>query len=95
MQNFTVTATTVLFIYCTLKKLNFKQLSCEEFKCIEKIKTISTTYMVAAGLTGKVNGNDHVVAVVRFALRLFDAIRNINEHSFNNFNLRVGTVNCL
>uniref|UniRef100_A0A0N5AAL4 adenylate cyclase n=1 Tax=Syphacia muris TaxID=451379 RepID=A0A0N5AAL4_9BILA len=66
------------------------QLKRKEFDCIEKIKTISTTYMVAAGLTGEVKGNTHVVAVVRFAMRLFAVIRNINEHSFNNFNLRVG-----
>ncbi|OZC06426.1 adenylate/guanylate cyclase catalytic domain protein [Onchocerca flexuosa] len=66
------------------------QLSCDEFKCIEKIKTISTTYMAASGLFGKVNDHSHVVAVVLFAIRLLALIKHINEHSFNNFNLRIG-----
>jgi len=61
-----------------------------EFACIEKIKTISTTYMAASGLSGEVTGNDHVVAVTKFAMRLLNKIEYINEHSFNNFNLRIG-----
>ncbi|VDK77617.1 unnamed protein product, partial [Litomosoides sigmodontis] len=66
------------------------QLSREEFKCIEKIKTISTTYMAASGLFGKVTDHSHVVAVALFAIRLLVLIKHINEHSFNNFNLRIG-----
>ncbi|MFH4980429.1 hypothetical protein AB6A40_007138 [Gnathostoma spinigerum] len=66
------------------------QLDREEFKCIEKIKTISTTYMAASGLTGRVVGNTHVVAIARFAMRLLALIQFINQHSFNNFNLRIG-----
>uniref|UniRef100_A0A915PNS9 adenylate cyclase n=1 Tax=Setaria digitata TaxID=48799 RepID=A0A915PNS9_9BILA len=66
------------------------QLSRDEFKCIEKIKTISTTYMAASGLFGNVTDHSHVVAVVRFAIRLLALIQHINEHSFNNFNLRIG-----
>ncbi|VDN57977.1 unnamed protein product [Dracunculus medinensis] len=66
------------------------QLSRDEFKCIEKIKTISTTYMAASGLTGQVIGNAHVVAIAKFAIRLMALIKYINEHSFNNFNLRIG-----
>uniref|UniRef100_A0A1I8EDY9 adenylate cyclase n=1 Tax=Wuchereria bancrofti TaxID=6293 RepID=A0A1I8EDY9_WUCBA len=66
------------------------QLSRDEFKCIEKIKTISTTYMAASGLFGKVTGYSHVVAIVLFAIRLLALIQYINEHSFNNFNLRIG-----
>ncbi|VDM64698.1 unnamed protein product [Angiostrongylus costaricensis] len=62
----------------------------DEFKCIEKIKTISTTYMAASGLCGKTEGNSHVVAVARFAQQLLDKIQAINEHSFNNFDLRIG-----
>ncbi|KAI6222383.1 Adenylyl cyclase V [Aphelenchoides fujianensis] len=62
-----------------------------EFSCIEKIKTISTTYMAASGLTGAVEGNDHVVAVANFAIKLLEMIQHINEHSFNNFNLRIET----
>uniref|UniRef100_A0A1I7RZD0 adenylate cyclase n=1 Tax=Bursaphelenchus xylophilus TaxID=6326 RepID=A0A1I7RZD0_BURXY len=61
-----------------------------EFSCIEKIKTISTTYMAASGLTGTADGNEHVVAVAKFAIQLLEMIKHINEHSFNNFNLRIG-----
>uniref|UniRef100_A0A7E4V1G9 adenylate cyclase n=1 Tax=Panagrellus redivivus TaxID=6233 RepID=A0A7E4V1G9_PANRE len=61
-----------------------------EFSCIEKIKTISTTYMAASGLTGDVTDNSHVVAVTKFAIQLLHKIKYINEHSFNNFNLRIG-----
>ncbi|VDK51357.1 unnamed protein product [Anisakis simplex] len=66
------------------------QLDRDEFKSIEKIKTISTTYMAASGLTGQVYGNTHVVAIAKFAIRLLALIKYINEHSFNNFNLRIG-----
>ncbi|VDK54419.1 unnamed protein product [Cylicostephanus goldi] len=62
----------------------------DEFKCIEKIKTISTTYMAASGLYGKTEDNSHVVAVARFAQALLVKIQSINEHSFNNFDLRIG-----
>ncbi|CAJ0942778.1 unnamed protein product, partial [Mesorhabditis belari] len=65
-------------------------LDASEFKCIDKIKTISTTYMAASGLTGKVEGDGNVVAVGNFAKKLLKTIRHINEHSFNNFNLRIG-----
>lgn len=46
--------------------------------------------MAASGLTGQVEGNTHVVAVARFAIKLLEMIKHINEHSFNNFNLRIG-----
>ncbi|PAV64506.1 hypothetical protein WR25_27225 [Diploscapter pachys] len=63
----------------------------DEFKCIEKIKTISTTYMAASGLAGKTEtDNSHVIAVAKFAIELMNKIKTINEHSFNNFNLRIG-----
>ncbi|GMT17702.1 hypothetical protein PFISCL1PPCAC_8999 [Pristionchus fissidentatus] len=61
-----------------------------EFSTIEKIKTISTTYMAASGLREKVEGSKHVVEIARFAMRLLRKIKEINEHSFNNFNLRIG-----
>ncbi|VDN33916.1 unnamed protein product, partial [Gongylonema pulchrum] len=76
--------------YMELDANNEGQLSREEFKCIEKIKTISTTYMAASGLFGEVTDNSHVVAVTRFAIRLLALIQYINEHSFNSFNLRIG-----
>lgn len=46
--------------------------------------------MAASGLTGEVIGNAHVVAIAKFAIRLLALIKYINEHSFNNFNLRIG-----
>ncbi|CAI5451032.1 unnamed protein product [Caenorhabditis angaria] len=64
----------------------------DEFKGIEKIKTISTTYMVASGLAGKddLKDNSHVEIIAKFAQELLRKITSINEHSFNNFNLRIG-----
>ncbi|EPB66361.1 adenylate/guanylate cyclase catalytic domain protein [Ancylostoma ceylanicum] len=43
--------------------------------------------------TGPANteDNSHVVAVARFAQALLVKIQAINEHSFNNFDLRIGT----
>lgn len=46
--------------------------------------------MAASGLFGKVTDHSHVVAVALFAIRLLALIKHINEHSFNNFNLRIG-----
>uniref|UniRef100_A0A8R1HGL0 adenylate cyclase n=1 Tax=Caenorhabditis japonica TaxID=281687 RepID=A0A8R1HGL0_CAEJA len=63
----------------------------DEYKKIEKIKTISTTYMVASGLAGEENGdNSHVEAIARFSQELLLKLTSINIHSFNNFNLRIG-----
>jgi hypothetical protein len=64
------------------------------FNCIEKIKTISTTYMAASGLYGVQSNDEHVVAMAKFALALMKQLREINEHSFNNFKLRIGNI-CL
>uniref|UniRef100_A0A914I9L4 adenylate cyclase n=1 Tax=Globodera rostochiensis TaxID=31243 RepID=A0A914I9L4_GLORO len=61
-----------------------------EFQCIEKIKTIATTYMAASGLTGSSTDNSHVVAVVNFALALFGGPEELNENSSGNFNLHIG-----
>ncbi len=57
---------------------------------IEKIKTISCTYMVASGLTGVVQDNEHVISLADMALDLMDQLQYINEHSFNNFQMRIG-----
>ena len=63
-----------------------------EFKCIEKIKTISTTYMAAAGLehSDVTNNMNHVVAVADFAFALKRQLKQVNENSWNNFKLRIG-----
>ena len=46
--------------------------------------------MAASGLTGSNSGTAHVVAVVNFALALFAQLEDFNDHSFGNFNLRIG-----
>ncbi|CAH1788216.1 unnamed protein product [Owenia fusiformis] len=63
-----------------------------KFKCIEKIKTIGSTYMAASGLTKETNSAnfDHVVAMAEYAMALQVQLEDVNEHSFNNFKLRVG-----
>lgn len=66
-----------------------------EFRCIEKIKTISTTFMAASGLTGDTLDNSHIVAVAKFAISLLALIDYINEHSFNSFNLRIGELHLI
>lgn len=33
---------------------------------------------------------EHVTSMADYALRLFDQITNVNEHSFNNFRMRIG-----
>jgi hypothetical protein len=75
-----------------LAHLNFQLLNHPEFGCIEKIKTISTTFMAASGLNGEVVGNTHVVAVAKFAIALLNKLEHINEHSFNHFKLRIGKI---
>ncbi|XP_042876635.1 adenylate cyclase type 2-like [Penaeus japonicus] len=70
-------------------------LSKPKFSVIEKIKTIGSTYMVAAGLhPGKENARDRteycLVLLVEFALAMAAALDSINRESFQNFKLRVG-----
>ncbi|GAV05700.1 hypothetical protein RvY_15792 [Ramazzottius varieornatus] len=67
------------------------------FSAITKIKTIGATYMVASGLN--VIGNDeesdverwrHLDTLVRFAFALQDKLNQLNDQSFNQFQLRIG-----
>jgi len=64
----------------------------EEFTCIEKIKTTGSTYMAASGLTEKSNFADlsHVQAVVDYAFALRKQLECVNQHSWNNFKLKIG-----
>lgn len=60
---------------------------------IEKIKSTGATYMAASGLTGSTcdpTGYQHVIDMLAYALELFQKITNVNEHSFNNFRMRIG-----
>ncbi|XP_067854007.1 adenylate cyclase type 7 isoform X2 [Heptranchias perlo] len=74
-------------------------LSKPKFSGVEKIKTIGSTYMAAAGLsiaTGQENKQDsekpcaHIGIMVEFATAIMSKLDGINRHSFNNFKLRVG-----
>uniref|UniRef100_A0A8C5PZ03 Adenylate cyclase type 7 n=1 Tax=Leptobrachium leishanense TaxID=445787 RepID=A0A8C5PZ03_9ANUR len=70
-----------------------------KFSGVEKIKTIGSTYMAAAGLTvtqGQENNQDQekqnaqIGIMVEYAMALMVKLDGINRHSFNNFRLRVG-----
>ncbi|KAM9836956.1 adenylate cyclase type 4 [Aulostomus maculatus] len=72
-------------------------LSKPKFSSVEKIKTIGSTYMAAAGLTHSVDDRkkcdmsySHVRAMVEFAFALMSKLELINTHSFNSFKLRIG-----
>ncbi|XP_045531536.1 adenylate cyclase type 6 [Pieris brassicae] len=65
----------------------------EQFKYIEKIKSTGSTYMAASGLTVATRdllGFRHVTAMADYALRLREQLQYVNEHSFNNFRIRIG-----
>uniref|UniRef100_A0A673X647 adenylate cyclase n=1 Tax=Salmo trutta TaxID=8032 RepID=A0A673X647_SALTR len=74
-------------------------LSKPKFCSVEKIKTIGSTYMAAAGLTNPAIGDErkdsdvsysHVRSMVEFAIALKNNLESINQHSFNSFKLRIG-----
>uniref|UniRef100_T1IKH0 adenylate cyclase n=1 Tax=Strigamia maritima TaxID=126957 RepID=T1IKH0_STRMM len=62
------------------------------FKCIEKIKTIGSTYMAASGLNPKQSDEEHahICTLVDYALAIKGALKEVNRHSFNDFFLRIG-----
>lgn len=63
----------------------------QRFACIEKIKTTGSTYMAAAGLKGgNESDNNHVVAIAEFVFAIKKQLQYVNEHSWNNFKLRIG-----
>ncbi|KAI4901805.1 hypothetical protein NFI96_017636 [Prochilodus magdalenae] len=74
-------------------------LSKPKFSGVEKIKTIGSTYMAAAGLSGT-HGQEtkqdrerqqaQIGIMVEFAIALMGKLDGINRHSFNSFRLRVG-----
>lgn len=72
-------------------------LSKPKFCSVEKIKTIGSTYMAAAGLVhcgDEKKKSDpsysHVRSMVDFAMALMNKLELINTHSFNSFKLRIG-----
>ncbi|XP_030631374.1 adenylate cyclase type 8 [Chanos chanos] len=66
----------------------------DRFQDIEKIKTIGSTYMAVSGLSPEKQQCEdkwgHLCALADFALALNESIQEINKHSFNNFELRIG-----
>ncbi|XP_070534342.1 adenylate cyclase type 3-like [Ptychodera flava] len=69
------------------------------FKTITKIKTISSTYMAASGMStdfehlksSEVRKRwSHLSDLVEFSLALRESLDKINQQSFNNFILRIG-----
>ncbi|XP_075465999.1 adenylate cyclase type 5 isoform X2 [Ascaphus truei] len=65
----------------------------DEFRQLEKIKTIGSTYMAASGLNDTTYdkvGKSHIKALADYAMRLMDQMKYINEHSFNNFQMKIG-----
>ncbi|KAM3857563.1 ubiquitin carboxyl-terminal hydrolase CYLD-like [Diretmus argenteus] len=74
-------------------------LSKPKFSSVEKIKTIGSTYMAAAGLNKTASGEErketemsysHVRCMLEFAIALMGKLELINTHSFNSFKLRIG-----
>ncbi|XP_060620117.2 adenylate cyclase type 6 [Anolis sagrei] len=68
-------------------------ISDEPFKQLEKIKTIGSTYMAASGLNDSTydrEGRSHITALADYAMRLMEQMKYINEHSFNNFQMKIG-----
>ncbi|XP_070831868.1 adenylate cyclase type 5 [Chaetodon trifascialis] len=65
----------------------------DQFRQLEKIKTIGSTYMAASGLNDSTYdkaGRSHIRALADYAMRLMDQMKYINEHSFNNFKMKIG-----
>uniref|UniRef100_A0A673N719 adenylate cyclase n=1 Tax=Sinocyclocheilus rhinocerous TaxID=307959 RepID=A0A673N719_9TELE len=65
----------------------------EKYKQLEKIKTIGSTYMAASGLNDSTydkEGRTHILALADYAMRLREQMKYINEHSFNNFQMKIG-----
>ncbi|XP_068443810.1 adenylate cyclase type 2-like [Clinocottus analis] len=74
-------------------------LSKPKFCSVEKIKTIGSTYMAAAGLRHAPKEEEqkkvdmsytHLRCMVEFAIALMGKLEFINTHSFNSFKLRIG-----
>lgn len=62
---------------------------------MEKIKTIGSTYMAASGLNVSSydrEGRSHILALADYAMRLREQMKYINEHSFNNFQMKIGKI---
>ncbi|VDM63044.1 unnamed protein product [Angiostrongylus costaricensis] len=78
-------------IICEFDKL----LSKPKFSSIEKIKTVASTYMAAAGLN-EIEGDieecmyRNATMMIEFALAMSQILDQLNRDSFQNFELRIG-----
>lgn len=86
-------------LFWSVSNLSLCVLSCskiiseEKFRQLEKIKTIGSTYMAASGLNDSTydrKGRSHITALADYAMRLREQMKYINEHSFNNFQMKIG-----
>ncbi|KAL3092436.1 hypothetical protein niasHS_007645 [Heterodera schachtii] len=77
-------------IVCEFDKL----LSKPKFSCIEKIKTVASTYMAAAGLTDSDTADNsperNSTVMVELAQAMAAVLDQLNVDSFQNFQLRIG-----
>ncbi|KAK7077867.1 Adenylate and Guanylate cyclase catalytic domain [Halocaridina rubra] len=73
----------------------------KQFFTIEKIKVVGSTYMAACGLQpgGRYSDDyqfeerdkkDHVATITKFAMAMFEKLKNINNEDLQDFKLRVG-----
>ena len=73
----------------------------ERFRAIDKIKTIGSTYMAAIGLIPELRIQDEaddggssaitsIIELTEYIFAMREKLSNLNEHSYNNFMLRVG-----
>ena len=52
-----------------------------------------SSYLIISGLTAQTSDPihfKHVIAMTEYAFRLKQQLANVNEHSFNNFQMRIG-----
>lgn len=68
----------------------------EEFRCVEKIKTIGSTFMAASGLDSEQRArqrdpNEHLYALMEFALEMQNVVENFNRNLLEfNLIIRIG-----
>lgn len=68
-------------------------LESDQFRSIEKVKTISSTYLAACGLNPRDQSlppSYHLSTCCDFAFAMKQALNEVNIHSFNNFVMRIG-----
>ncbi|RLV84502.1 hypothetical protein DV515_00016162 [Chloebia gouldiae] len=72
--------------------LSSQIISEQKYRQLEKIKTIGSTYMAASGLNAATydrEGRSHIAALADYAMHLMEQMKYINEHSFNNFQMKI------